>query len=144
MKKGQILVTVLLVTAIISLIFSGFIILWEGNISKTQAQIAEKQALYLAEGMAEIAIYSLIWFTNIPTYTSFGPTTFSYTDFYGVAKSDLTYSATESYFVINALSNITVVYTGQTYTYSRGLKIEGLRSRTSAPYSITILSWTEW
>lgn len=143
MSKGQILITVLLITAILSLIFSGLVIFWEGNISKVSAQIAEKQALYLAEGMAEIAIYSLIWFTNIPTYTTFGPITFSYTDFYGIAKSDFTYSATESSFVINSNANVSIVYTGQTYTYYRSLRLEGIRSGTSVPYSLTIINWVE-
>ncbi len=143
MNKGQILITVLLVIAILSLIFSGLIIFWEGNISQVSVQIAEKQALYLAEGMAEIAIYSLIWFTNIPTYTTFGPRIFSYTNFYGIAKSDFTYSATESSFVISANANITTVYTGQTYTYYRSLRIEGVRTGTSAPYSLTITNWVE-
>uniref|UniRef100_A0A7C3MQ30 Type 4 fimbrial biogenesis protein PilX N-terminal domain-containing protein n=1 Tax=Dictyoglomus thermophilum TaxID=14 RepID=A0A7C3MQ30_DICTH len=142
MRKGQILVAVLLVFAILSLVISGVISMWEGNIKSISAQIGEKQALYLAEGVAEIAIYSLTWLVNPSAYFA-NTYTFSFTGFWGTAKLEYNYNSTENSFVISATAQVESVYTGESYIYTRALNIEGVRTGTSAPYSLTINKWTE-
>jgi|YelNatPaOPRAMG01_1025707.scaffolds.fasta_scaffold00655_23 type II secretory pathway component PulK len=142
MRKGQILVAVLLVFAILSLVISGVISMWEGNIKSISAQIGEKQALYLAEGVAEIALYSLTWLANPATYFS-NTYTFSFTGFWGTARLEYNFDNTSNSFVIYATAQVESVYTGERYIYTRTLDIEGVRTGTSVPYSLTINQWTE-
>jgi hypothetical protein len=141
MRKGQILVAVLLVFVILSLVISGVISMWEGNIKSISAQIGEKQALYLAEGVAEIAIYSLVWLTSPATYFS-NTYTFSFTGFWGTARLEYNFDNTDNSFVISATAQVESIYTGVRYIYTRTLSIEGVRSG-SIPYSLTVTSWVE-
>ncbi len=132
MKKGQILIAVLLIFVIFSLVMTGVLNIWEGNIRKVGVQIGEKQALYLAEGGAEIAIYSLIWFSpSIGTYTYTGVIT--QTDFSGRYTTTLLWDN----------PNFEIESVGTVDLWTRTLIIEGTRRGTSFPYTITITLWSE-
>ncbi len=132
MKKGQILIAVLLIFVILSLVMTGVLNIWEGNIRKVGAQIGEKQALYLAEGGAEIAIYSLIWFNpSTGTYTYSGIIT--QTDFSGRYTTTLLWDN----------PNFKLLSIGTVDLWTRTLSMEGTRSGTSSPYTITITLWSE-
>lgn len=132
MKKGQILIVVLLIFVILSLVMTGVLNIWEGNIRKVGAQVGEKQALYLAEGGAEIAIYSLIWSNpSTGTYTYSGIITQTY--FSGIYTTTLLWNNPD----------FEIVSTGTVDLWTRILKIEGIRNGTGYPYTITINLWSE-
>ncbi|MCS7202172.1 MAG: hypothetical protein NZ841_05290 [Dictyoglomus sp.] len=131
MKKGQVLVAVLLIFVILSLVMAGILNILEGNIKKVEAQKGEKQALYLAEGGAEIAIHSLIWFDlSSGTYTFSGVIT--QTDFSGRYTTTLFWNN----------PNFEILSIGTVDLWTRILDIEGVRSGVY-PYSLTITLWSE-
>jgi len=131
MKSGQIIIAVLLIFVILSLVMAGVLSIWEQNIRKVGAQIGEKQALYIAEGGAEIGICSAIW-TDNPT---------SFTISANVTETGSLGRYTVSFFWYSPTFEI--VSTGTVDVWSRTLRIEGQRSGTSKPYTITITLWSE-
>jgi uncharacterized protein (UPF0333 family) len=131
MTKGQILIAVLLIFVILSLIMAGVLNIWEGNVRKVGAQKGEKQALYLAEGGAEVAIYSVIWSQNPSSFTLSG----------NITETDFSGRYTVSLFWYSPTFEI--VSTGTVDLWSRTLIIEGTRSGTIPPYTITITLWSE-
>lgn len=132
MKKGQILIAVLLIFVILSLVMTGVLNIWEGNIRKVGAQIGEKQALYLAEGGAEVAIYTLIWFSpSTGTYTYTGVIT--QTGFSGRYTTTLLWDN----------PNFEIESLGAVDPWRRKLIIAGTRRGTSFPYTIIITLWSE-
>ncbi|MGB9857614.1 MAG: pilus assembly PilX N-terminal domain-containing protein [Dictyoglomaceae bacterium] len=131
MKKGQILLAVLLIFVILSLVMVGLIFIWEDSVRKTGGQRGEKQALYLAEGAGEIAIYSLVYLQSPSSFTLTG----------AITETDFSGKYTVSLFWYSPTFEI--VSSGEVDLWARTLRIKGIRSGTSSPYTITITSWVE-
>ncbi|HOJ92666.1 MAG TPA: hypothetical protein PKW23_03245 [Dictyoglomaceae bacterium] len=139
MRRGQILIAVIFIFAILSLIMGGLIAFWEDSLRSVEAQKTEKQALYLAEGSAEIAVYSVIWLSSPASFTRSG--SISDTNFLGkYTVSLIWYSPT---FEIISTGEVEVVYTGEVYTYRRSLRLQGSRFGDTSPYTINITLWRE-
>lgn len=131
MKKGQILIVVLIIFAILSIVVLTLITILEDNLRSVQTQKAEKQALYVAEAGVEIFIYSLRYMnlsTNIYTNTGI---------IYGANFSG-TFTATLKW--DSTYSEFSIISEGSVAPMRRSLRVEGSKDATG---SLTITLWQE-
>lgn len=131
MKKGQILIAVLIIFAILSIVVLTLITILEDNLRSVQTQKAEKQALYVAEAGVEIFIYSLRYMnlsTNIYTNTGI---------IYGANFSG-TFTATLKW--DSTYSEFSIISEGSVAPMRRSLRVEGSKDATG---SLTITLWQE-
>lgn len=131
MKKGQILIAVLIIFAILSIVVLTLITILEDNLRSVQTQKAEKRALYVAEAGVEIFIYSLRYMnlsTNIYTNTGI---------IYGANFSG-TFTATLKW--DSTYSEFSIISEGSVAPMRRSLRVEGSKDATG---SLTITLWQE-
>lgn len=131
MKKGQILIVVLIIFAILSIVVLTLITILEDNLRSVQTQKAEKRALYVAEAGVEIFIYSLRYMnlsTNIYTNTGI---------IYGANFSG-TFTATLKW--DSTYSEFSIISEGSVAPMRRSLRVEGSKDATG---SLTITLWQE-
>lgn len=131
MRKGQILIAVLIIFVILSIVAITLITVLEDNLRIIQSHKGEKQALYVAEAGVEIFIYSLRYMTlSTNTYINTGDISTTYfTGRYTVTlKWDNTYS------------QFSIVSTGVVDLWRRSLRVEGSKDITG---SLTITVWQE-